>query len=132
MKKYPSVTFELRHLTLGDFLWVARHKETKQELVMPYAVERKRMDDLAGSITDGRYHEQKYRLRQSGIPNIIYLVEEYQHTRLPLSTLMQATVNTSVQDGIMTHHTASRVSSIKFLATMTTFISNTYKVRPQL
>ena len=29
------------------------------ELVLDYIVERKRMDDLAGSITDGRFKEQK-------------------------------------------------------------------------
>jgi len=31
----------------------------KVELVLDYIVERKRMDDLAGSIVDGRFREQK-------------------------------------------------------------------------
>ena len=30
-----------------------------RELMLDYIVERKRMDDLAGSIIDGRFHEQK-------------------------------------------------------------------------
>ena len=30
-----------------------------REVVLEYIVERKRMDDLAGSITDKRFHEQK-------------------------------------------------------------------------
>ena len=30
-----------------------------REVVLEYIVERKRMDDLAGSITDGRFNEQK-------------------------------------------------------------------------
>ena len=30
-----------------------------REIVLEYVVERKRMDDLAGSIIDGRFHEQK-------------------------------------------------------------------------
>ena len=30
-----------------------------REAVLEYVVERKRMDDLAGSITDGRFREQK-------------------------------------------------------------------------
>jgi crossover junction endonuclease MUS81 len=51
--------FELRHLKVGDFTWVCRDRVTGQELVLPYIVERKRMDDLASSIRDGRFHEQK-------------------------------------------------------------------------
>jgi hypothetical protein len=51
--------FELRHLKVGDFTWVCRDRVTAQELVLPYIVERKRMDDLASSIRDGRFHEQK-------------------------------------------------------------------------
>ena len=34
------------------------------------------MDDLRSSIIDGRYGEQKQRIKNSGIPNKIYLVEE--------------------------------------------------------
>lgn len=30
-----------------------------REVVLDYIVERKRMDDLAGSIVDGRFYEQK-------------------------------------------------------------------------
>ena len=30
-----------------------------REILLEHVVERKRMDDLAGSITDGRFHEQK-------------------------------------------------------------------------
>lgn len=51
--------FELRHLKVSDFTWVCRDRATGRELVLPYIVERKRMDDLAKSIRDGRFHEQK-------------------------------------------------------------------------
>ena len=51
--------FELRHLKVSDFTWVCRERATGQELVLPYIVERKRMDDLAKSIRDGRFREQK-------------------------------------------------------------------------
>jgi crossover junction endonuclease MUS81 len=54
-----NTMFELRHLKVGDFMWVCRDQVTGQELVLPYIVERKRMDDLAKSIRDGRFHEQK-------------------------------------------------------------------------
>lgn len=56
--KSRNVNFKIRHLSVGDFIWIARNDQG-QELVLPYVVERKRMDDLASSIKDGRFHEQK-------------------------------------------------------------------------
>lgn len=44
-------------------------------MVLDYIIERKKADDLAASIIDGRYKEQKFRLKISGISNIIYLYE---------------------------------------------------------
>ena len=38
---------------------------------MDYVVERKRIDDFMASITDGRYDEQKYRLRRCGVRIIL-------------------------------------------------------------
>lgn len=57
--KQFGVPFEVRHLKVGDFTWIARCRRTNDELIMPYIVERKRMDDLSASIIDGRFHEQK-------------------------------------------------------------------------
>ena len=45
------------------------------EFVLDLIVERKTSNDLASSIRDGRYDEQKFRLRNSGINNVIYLIE---------------------------------------------------------
>lgn len=38
-------------------------------------MERKTVGDLLGSISDGRYEEQKTRLRMSGLESITYIVE---------------------------------------------------------
>ena len=50
-------------LNVGDFAWAAveRSSSKGRTLVLPYIVERKRIDDLFGSITqkEGRYYEQK-------------------------------------------------------------------------
>lgn len=54
-----GVLFEVRRLNVGDFMWIARCRKTNVELVIPYIIERKRMDDLSASIIDGRFHEQK-------------------------------------------------------------------------
>jgi hypothetical protein len=44
-------------------------------LVLDCIVERKTVNDLASSIVDGRYEEQKGRLKGCGIFNCVYLVE---------------------------------------------------------
>lgn len=71
-----NVICETRPLSVGDVLWVARHKRTGKEAVLNYICERKRLDDLAMSIRDGRFSEQKNRLKRLGITNVHYLVEE--------------------------------------------------------
>jgi len=53
-----NVTFEMRRLSVGDFAWICCDRSGK-ELMLPYILERKRLDDLSGSIQDGRFHEQK-------------------------------------------------------------------------
>ncbi|XP_034242551.1 crossover junction endonuclease MUS81 [Thrips palmi] len=125
-----NVPFEVRKLELGDFLWIARSKTSKEdELVLPYIVERKRMDDLGGSIKDGRFKEQKFRLKQSGIQNLIYLVESHgsdQHVGLPLSTVQQAAVNTQVVDGFIVKHTIDHLHSMAYLASLTRILGRTF------
>lgn len=71
-----GVKCETENLSVGDVLWVAKHKSTNQTVVLNYVCERKRLDDLALSIRDGRFTEQKSRLKNSGLKNIFYLVEE--------------------------------------------------------
>eukprot|EP01041_Mallomonas_annulata_P006933 gene6933-14072_t len=58
---------EVSTLSLGDFLWVIRLHDC--------IVERKTSADLASSIMDGRYSEQKQRLCACGINTKIYIVE---------------------------------------------------------
>ena len=78
-----GIAAEQRVLPLGDALWIARLKpaymnrlrqgnadDTGQfsaEIMLDHIVERKRLDDLISSIKDGRFREQKFRLRRSGI-----------------------------------------------------------------
>ncbi len=80
-----GVTPTVRALELGDALWVARCKESGwlarqgaegDEVVLDWIVERKRLDDLLASLRDGRFHEQKFRLKRSGVRNVAYIVEE--------------------------------------------------------
>ncbi|NWU88234.1 MUS81 endonuclease, partial [Onychorhynchus coronatus] len=71
-----------------------------RELVLDVVVERKSAADLGNSLRDGRYREQKFRLRRSGLRCPIYLLEEPgegEPLPLPLPTLRQAAANTQVR-----------------------------------
>lgn len=73
---HHNISCDVRALSVGDILWIARHKHTGKEVVLNYVCERKRIDDLAISIKDGRFVEQKNRLQKSALKNVYYIVEE--------------------------------------------------------
>ncbi|XP_055012710.1 crossover junction endonuclease MUS81 isoform X1 [Boleophthalmus pectinirostris] len=138
-----GVNFDVRKLNVGDFLWVAREKKEPvpgqlrapcgRELVLDYIVERKRIDDLCGSIIDGRFREQKFRLKRCGLRRPVYLVEECgaaaAHLSLPESTLQQAIVNTQVVDGFFVKRVQDVRESAAYLTVMTRYLSKLYKNR---
>ncbi|XP_067031660.1 crossover junction endonuclease MUS81-like isoform X1 [Acropora muricata] len=137
--KKNGVQFDVRKLQLGDFLWVARERTiptpgclsvpVPRELVLDYIVERKRMDDLCGSIIDGRFREQKFRLHHCGLKHPIYLVEDFgsiQHMSLPESTLQQAIINTQVVDGFFVKRTHDLKESVAYLTVMTRYLQRIY------
>ena len=68
IEKY-GITVRTCHLPIGDFMWEYDRQ------ILDYVVERKKADDLMSSIFDGRYKEQKYRLKSSGFSNVYYLFE---------------------------------------------------------
>ncbi|XP_032686476.1 crossover junction endonuclease MUS81 [Odontomachus brunneus] len=124
-----GVLFEVRRLKVGDFAWIAKCRKTNDELVIPYIVERKRMDDLSASITDGRFHEQKFRMKQSGIENLMYIVENIdKNTRfsIPFSSLLQASVNCIVQDNFTVKYTKNHKDSMSYLSCVTKTLIKIY------
>ncbi|XP_034424746.1 crossover junction endonuclease MUS81 isoform X2 [Hippoglossus hippoglossus] len=138
-----GVSFDVRKLNVGDFLWVAREKVAPvpgqlrapagRELVLDYIIERKRMDDLCGSIIDGRFREQKFRLKRCGLRRPIYLVEECgtaaSHLSLPEATLQQAIVNTQVVDGFFVKRVQDVRESAAYLTIMTRYLTKLYQDR---
>ncbi|XP_042636021.1 LOW QUALITY PROTEIN: crossover junction endonuclease MUS81, partial [Catharus ustulatus] len=116
----------LRRLHVGDFLWVARERNPPQghaprELALDVVVERKSAPDLGNSLRDGRYREQKFRLRRSGLRCPVYLLEEPgpgEALPLPLRSLRQAAANTQVQDGFFVVHTRDPQDSAEFLGAL--------------
>lgn len=127
-----KVNFEVRRLSVGDFLWICRDESNKDvELVLPYIVERKRMDDLASSIKDGRFHEQKFRLSDCGLPNKIYMIENRgnnAHVGLPITNLLQATTNTLIQNEFMVKFTDSNEDSMLYLSVMSNLLIKMFTV----
>ncbi|KAK2500072.1 hypothetical protein MC885_010472 [Smutsia gigantea] len=129
------VTHMVRKLHVGDFVWVAQETRPRNparpgELVLDHIVERKRLDDLCSSIIDGRFREQKFRLKRCGLGHRVYLVEEHGSVHklsLPESTLLQAITNTQVIDGFFVKHTADIKESAAYLALLTRGLQRFYQ-----
>ncbi|RXG72064.1 Crossover junction endonuclease MUS81 [Armadillidium vulgare] len=79
------------------------------------------MDDLGRSIRDGRFKEQKFRLKRSGLTQLIYLVEEYgsTHSVTPIPTCEQAVTNTQIIDDFKIKVVKDQRESAVYLAIMT-------------
>ncbi|KAJ8979921.1 hypothetical protein NQ317_003663 [Molorchus minor] len=130
--QHLAVRYEVKDLKVGDYAWICRDRISKNELILPYIVERKSLNDFAGSIKDGRYHEQKFRLKRSGIQNITYLIEKCgnnQYYGLPISTLYQAATNTAVQDGFCVKFTESHKDTARYLANFSTLLVGMFKTK---
>lgn len=133
-----NVYYDQRTLNLGDFLWIAREKtefccgRKPKELVLDYIVERKVLADLSMSIRDGRFREQKIRLKSSGIKNIIYLIENITkigNQSIPEQTLRQAIYNTQIIDKISVKYTKNAKSTVFYLDIMTKQLQKLYSDR---
>ena len=121
-----GITCEVRTLPLGDMLWIVRRKNRQskeiqhEEWVLHFIIERKRADDLASSIIDGRYLEQKFRLKKSELKKVVYLVEGdlAQQDKMSASQLKMAIVETEVTQGFYTHQTQHAGDTVEYLSGM--------------
>jgi crossover junction endonuclease MUS81 len=130
----------MRSLELGDVQWVAkchdsaalsRHGSEGDEVVLDWIGERKRLDDLISSIKDGRFHEQKFRLKRSGVQNVIYIVEEISMDALQYQkseeAVQSAIASTQVVNGYFLKRTQKIDETIRYLARMTTMLKRLYE-----
>lgn len=133
----------LRALELGDALWVAKCHDPNfltrtgaegDEVVLDWIVERKRLDDLIGSIKDGRFHEQKFRLKRSGVKNVVYLVEEFsiddQNKQRYEEAVQSAIASTQVVNGFFVKQTQKMDDTIRYLARLTATLKKRYEGKP--
>lgn len=132
----------VRPLELGDFFWVAkciepgllsRLGEEGDEVALDWIVERKRLDDLIGSIKDGRFQEQKFRFRKLGVKNVVYIIEEFTVSSEKIShfhdAIDSAIGSMQVVDGYFVKKTMKLDDTIRYLARMTGMLKSMYEVR---
>lgn len=115
-----NIECEVVALPIGDFLWTLELKTTKNKIftvVLDYIIERKKADDLAASITDGRYEDQKKRLRVSGLKRVIYVIEDKlsENSMIKDSAITTAISMTRSYDRFMVHRTKDLAQTIKFI-----------------
>ncbi|XP_064599705.1 crossover junction endonuclease MUS81-like [Liolophura sinensis] len=135
-----GVNCEVRKLHVGDFAWVARERAPRRsgqlkqpearELVLDHIIERKRMDDLVSSCIDGRFKEQKFRLKRCGLRCPMYLIEDYgsvQNFSMPEDRLRQTIANTQIVDGFQVKRTGDNKESVAFLTLMTRYLQSHYQ-----
>ncbi|KAJ7735101.1 ERCC4 domain-containing protein [Mycena maculata] len=125
-----GVDVETRALALGDVAWIA--KRGAEECMLDVVLERKRLDDLVGSIKDGRFHEQKFRLMQSGISSVLYLVEAYDTRRQKADWGVQistALSSTQVVDGFMVKETKNIDDTISYLTGLTDELKRVHQTK---
>ncbi|CAI2387101.1 unnamed protein product [Moneuplotes crassus] len=99
------------------------------EYVLDLIIERKTSNDLAASIRDGRYDEQKYRLRNCGINNVVYLIEGKLKGKqnIPESTLDTACLHTRLYSEFSIIKTDSEKDTLRWFVEVHNFIEQSMK-----
>ena len=136
----------VRPLALGDAMWVAKVHDQHllermsgdaagtDEVVLDWIVERKRQDDLVSSIKDGRFREQKFRLRKCGLNHVVYVIEESGLDADVLhkyeEAMQTAIAATQVTNGYFVKRTRSVDETIGYLAKLTRRLAKRYESRP--
>ena len=110
----PDINYKITNLTIGDFV-------LKDANDIYYIIERKTIMDLASSITDGRFREQKQRLLDSiGTPDKIVYVLEGNKNQKKFGSISKPIIDSSILNLIFRHkykviHTLNDVSTYETL-----------------
>ena len=94
IKLFGEGEVEVQSLDVGDVL-------CEYESGNSWLAERKTADDLARSVIDGRWDEQKDRLRKSG-RKVVYVIEgDLRKTKFSYEALVGACVNATMDDAFL-------------------------------
>ena len=110
-----KIDISTENLEVGDIII-----KTDTDLLL---FERKTVADLAASIKDGRFHEQKQRMKQYPFHRITYLIEGASFEKLSKqnmhgiqsSSLLSAMISLSYRDGYHVLHTKSLLETIHLI-----------------
>ncbi|XP_073114010.1 crossover junction endonuclease MUS81 isoform X2 [Elaeis guineensis] len=118
-----SILVEVRRLPVGDGIWIVRHRQSNNEYVLDFVVERKKVDDLCSSIKDNRYRDQKLRLQRCGLRKLIYLVEGDPNSLEASESIKTACFTTEILEGFDVQRTSGFVDTVKKYGYLTKSIS---------
>lgn len=121
-----QVSVEIRHLPLGDALWLARHKLTREEYVLDFIIERKKVNDLLHSIRDTRYKQQKLRLLRCGLRKLIYVVEGDPNVMDSAESIKTACFTTEIAEGFDVQRTRDTTDTLRKYGYLTHAITIRY------
>lgn len=97
-EKNADMNYSVKSLDIGDIII----KDNEDKVI--YIIERKTIDDLACSILDGRYTEQKQRLLSNyKTSDIIYIIEggnKPYSKKIPYKTIMSSIISMNLRDKI--------------------------------
>ena len=122
-----EIKLNIRPLDVGDAMWIARDT-LGGEYVLDYIMERKRLDDLAASIKDGRFQEQKFRLKKSGLRHVVYLIEDFNsyHVSQFLEAIQTSIIGLQITDGFFVKRVPTFAMFVKYLVLLTKRIEDAY------
>ncbi len=108
-ENHPDMNPLFSNLEIGDI-------QIRKDGVPIIIIERKTVTDLNASIMDGRYREQKYRLKSlaSSKCRIIYLIEGWCGDA-GKSRVLSVIVNTMIRDALMVYKTPNLEESVNFV-----------------
>jgi ERCC4-type nuclease len=112
LNQIDDLEFTKENLELGDITLEVNNKTI-------ILIERKKMPDLSNSLYDGRYKEQKKRIKEALHPNVrkIYLIEgnSFFKTKLNKKTLDGIKINTMLRDNLHIVHVKNFQETIEFI-----------------
>ncbi|KAJ0978022.1 hypothetical protein J5N97_013496 [Dioscorea zingiberensis] len=121
-----KIHVEVRRLPVGDGVWIARDRQSNNEYVLDFIVERKKVDDLCSSIRDNRYKDQKLRLQRCGLQKLIYLVEGDPNSLEAAESIKTACFTTEILEGFDVQRTNGLIDTVKKYGYLTQAISRYY------
>jgi len=128
-----TIPHEKKSLDLGDIIIT---DDSNTHLLV---IERKTVKDLASSIKDGRYREQKARLISCYLNNnipVMYIIENFEWTPdaivngIPYTTLMSSIINTMLRDKIQVYKSNSLNETRDFIIAMYNKFPSTPSITP--